>query len=343
MPIDPNNLTSTARLVFSDEFDSFRTWNGSNGWDTKWYYAPQEGAAGYNNELQWYVNAGYEPTKNVVPWTVADGVLEIKAQITDNEIKHLMQDYTFTSGMINSYNQFSQAYGYFEMRAQLPEGKGFWPAFWLLRKDGLVSSEIDILEMIGQEPTTLHNAMHSWETGSRATTSHEAVVPDMATGFHTYGLNWQPDKIEWYFDGKKLFEARTPADMHTPMYMIANLAVGGTWPGDPDEKTQFPSTMQIDHIRVYSEKPTQPSEQPTFQPPGMDPEKPAKAPGRESYVDEIGQVLTLGNIVLTIPCQHVGVVHDSVSHCRSAEHMTTGVPPIFDAPSLHLPSHFLCF
>ena len=74
----------------------------------------------------------------------------------------------------------------------------------------------------------------------------------MTTGFHTYGVDWQKDKITWYFDGAKVYETATPAGMDKPMYMLANLAVGGDWPGSPDGTTTFPATLQIDYIRAYS-------------------------------------------------------------------------------------------
>ena len=270
------------------------------------------------------MNAGYQPTGSVVPWTATDGVLRITADKTSEHLKPLIQNNSYTSGMINSYHQFSQTYGYFEMRAQLPEGKGLWPAFWLLRQDGLVSSEIDILEMIGQESTKLHNAVHSWETGQISTKGNETAVPDMTKGFHTYGLSWQPDKIAWYFDGQKVFETDTPADMHTPMFMIANLAVGGTWPGDPDAGTAFPSSMLIDHIRVYSDKSLQPYDPPRPQPPGNVPGEPPKESQRGSGAQAENHVMAAGGFTLFFPGkQGVGILEGAAAcHAGTATMMT---------------------
>jgi Ca2+-binding RTX toxin-like protein len=84
--------------------------------------------------------------------------------------------------------------------------------------------------------------------------SSSAVVADTSAGFHTYGVDWEPDFITWYVDGQQVFQTATPADMNKPMYMIANLAVGGDWPGSPDGSTTFPATMQIDYIRAYAAK-----------------------------------------------------------------------------------------
>ena len=78
------------------------------------------------------------------------------------------------------------------------------------------------------------------------------IVQGMTTGFHTYGVDWQKDKITWYFDGGKVYETATPAGMDKPMYMLANLAVGGEWPGSPDATTKFPATLEIDYVRAYA-------------------------------------------------------------------------------------------
>jgi len=251
--IDPSDLPSTADLTFSDEFTLLRLWDGVSGWDTGWSYSPAEGTAGYNNELQWYVKAGYAPTASIRPWSVKDGALHITAERAAPQIKAMFAK-EYTSGMINSFHQFSQRYGYFEIRMRLPAGKGFWPAFWLLPVPDK-SQEIDIVEFIGDQPHTFHNAVHSHATGILKTigNSHQ-TGGDLTRDYHTYGMDWQADKIIFYFDRTRIFEVTTPSDMHDPMYTIVNLAVGGDWPGEPDENTPFPSSIEIDYIRVYSAK-----------------------------------------------------------------------------------------
>jgi beta-glucanase (GH16 family) len=276
LTIDPKNLAGTATLTFSDEFNSFNTWNGSSGWDTKWYYNPVEGGMGYNNELQWYINEGYAPTDAVNPWAVSSGVLDITAQKTDAAIKASVGGAAYTSGMINSYHDFSQQYGYFEMRADLPAGKGLWPAFWLLRQDGKMSSEIDIMEQIGHQPSLWYSSVHSFASGGIKSVSGTHSGTDTSAGFHTYGMNWTAQKLEFYQDGVKFWEMATPSDMNVPMYMIANLAVGGTWPGSPDSNTQFPSQMHIDYIRVYEDGPRSTHPNP---PPNPTPTDPVPIPG----------------------------------------------------------------
>jgi Ca2+-binding RTX toxin-like protein len=97
--------------------------------------------------------------------------------------------------------------------------------------------------------------VHSKSTGSLVSTSKKTTVPDLSADFHTYGVDWQADKITWYFDGEPIFQAATPPDMHLPMYMQANLAVGGDWPGSPDATTKFPAELCIDYIRAWTSRP----------------------------------------------------------------------------------------
>jgi Ca2+-binding RTX toxin-like protein len=160
------------------------------------------------------------------------------------------------------------------MRAQLPEGKGLWPAFWLLQSDMSWPPEIDAMEVLGHDMTTLYTAAHTNETGSHTSKGGTIKVPDMSAGYHTYGVDWQADYITYYFDGVEVWKTATPSDMHEPMYMIANLAVGGYWPGMVNSTTPFPAQMKIDYIRAYSDKgvttppPTTP---PPTDPPPTDP------------------------------------------------------------------------
>jgi beta-glucanase (GH16 family) len=269
MSIDPANLTETATLTFADEFDTLELRNaeGSGTWNTSFpWFDPAGLSGGVNAEEQFYINHTYTPTQGITPWTVEDGVLTITAEPLDRSNAALADSiFSYTSGMITTQGTFSQTYGYFEMRAQLPEGQGLLPAFWLLPVEGSSPPELDIMEVLGHDMTALHMAAHSRASGERFggvnwegipfySTGGVVTVPDMSQDYHIYGLNWQPDTITWYFDGAPVFQIETPADMHDPMYVIANLAVGGTWPGSPDDSTPFPAEMKIDYIRVYAAK-----------------------------------------------------------------------------------------
>jgi beta-glucanase (GH16 family) len=128
MAIDPNNLSQTAHLTFADELDTFQTWNGSFGLDTtggpQWSgRVSATGTLPYNNELEWDVSAsGGSGLPN--PLSISNGVLDITAQSANAALRASIQGQTYTSGMITTNHEFSQTYGYFEMRAQMPQGQG---------------------------------------------------------------------------------------------------------------------------------------------------------------------------------------------------------------------------
>jgi beta-glucanase (GH16 family) len=171
------------------------------------------------------------------------------AGLSESQRNSPVKDVRYSSGMVSTRDRFSQTYGYFEMRARFPRGRGFWPAFWLLPKDGSWPPEIDIVEELGHEPTTIHSTLHS----KVVPTNGKAIsVSDSSSNFHRYGALWLPDRIDFYLDGVKSFTVPTPSDAHKPMYMVANLAVGGGWPGYPDASTKFPGQMEIDYIRAWS-------------------------------------------------------------------------------------------
>jgi len=188
------------------------------------------------NELQYYAPDAFQ---------VSGGLLRITAE------PRPQQGYAYSSGIITTKNIFAQQYGYFEMRAQLPAGQGLWPAFWLLHSGPAGGDEIDIMEMLGHDPNTIYVSNHWQDEANQLQGQTQPVTSaDFSSGMHTFGLNWTPDKLAWYVDGVKQAEStdHVPAG---PMFILANLAVGGTWPGYPDATTPFPAVMSIDYIRVY--------------------------------------------------------------------------------------------
>jgi beta-glucanase (GH16 family) len=250
--IDPNNLAGTSHLTFDDEFNNLSLWNGSSGtWATSFWYQDPTGSNGAslpsNAEEEWYINSNYGPTQGVTPWTASNGVLTITATPTPSWLSGYVNNYSYVSGEINTYHSFQQTYGYFEMRAQLPAGQGFWPAFWLMPEDGSWPPELDVVEALGQNPTELVTTSHSAYAGMESLWTQ---VPNMTTGYHTYGMDWEPDYITWYFDGQAVYQIPTPADMNKAMYIIANLAVGGNWPGPADGSSS--AQLNIDYIRAYA-------------------------------------------------------------------------------------------
>ncbi|XYD12053.1 family 16 glycosylhydrolase (plasmid) [Methylobacterium sp. NMS12] len=265
MSIDPSNLAQTATLTYSEDFDTLRLWDGTAGLDTsggpQWsIHVTSTGTLPFNQEQQWYVRAD-QPGGSALPspFSVHDGILSITAAPSDPSRLHDLGDQPYTSGMINTFHSFSQTYGYFEMRAELPAGQGYWPAFWLLPEDGSWPPEIDVMEMLGHDPGTLYTTVHSLAPGqtpgNHTMSQGISNVADMSGGYHTYGVDWQPDTLTFYFDGQEIYRTPTPAGLDKPMYMIANLAVGGSWPGDVDATTPFPAQMNIDYMRAYQANP----------------------------------------------------------------------------------------
>ncbi|MEI9406976.1 family 16 glycosylhydrolase [Mesorhizobium argentiipisi] len=248
LPIDKSGMT----LSFSDEFNTLNLHNSQGGtWDTNfWWGAPNGSTLSRNGELQWYIDANYGPTSSVHPFSVQNGVLSITAAQAPADIKPLINNYEYTSGILTTHDSFSQTYGYFEMKADLPEHAGAWPAFWLLPEDGSWPPELDVMEMYGQNPNSLLVTAHTNQTGQHTTVGSTVNVMDTA-GFHTYGLLWTPDKLVWTYDGVQVAEAATPSDMNKPMYMLVDLAIGGQ-AGAPPDHLATPAEMKIDYIRAYT-------------------------------------------------------------------------------------------
>lgn len=242
------------KLAWTDEFNAA---DGSAPNPAKWSFAT--GGSGYgNNELESYTNRAVNAQQR-------DGNLVITARKedftgTDGIPRH------YTSARIRTKGLFSQAYGRFEASIKLPLGKGIWPAFWLLGDNsGSVGwpkcGEIDIFENIGQ-PAIIYSTLHGpGYSGAHGISAKFNLPTEQAvdTGFHLYAVEWAPKDIKFFFDNKLIAE-RTPADLPAgavwvydhPFFMILNVAVGGNWPGNPDETTTFPQQMLVNYVRVYT-------------------------------------------------------------------------------------------
>lgn len=267
------------KLVWSDEFD------GPEIDRTKWdfdlgngfyNYAANQWISGWgNDELQYYTS---EQTNTFVD----EGVLHIRA------LKESLHGCGYTSAKLKTRKRdgtalFSQKFGRFEFRAKLPTGQGVWPALWMLPQEEkyggwAASGEIDVLEARGQEPHKILGTLHfggPWPANEH--TTHEYNLPDGATiaDFHQYAIEWDPDEIRWYFDGRKYASeskwwssSRTdarggvkpsgdadlnprPAPFDQPFYLLMNVAVGGRFLGNPDAATPFPAEMLVDYVRIY--------------------------------------------------------------------------------------------
>ncbi|MFT3753810.1 MAG: glycoside hydrolase family 16 protein [Paludibacter sp.] len=226
------------KLLWSDEFN----YSGLPD-STKWSH---EVGNNKNNELQCYTSR--RPENSIVK----NGNLHIIA------LKEDFQKAKYTSARLSTDGKFSFKYGKIEARIKTTTGKGIWPAFWLLGQNiAEVGSpkcgEIDIMEHVNTEDK-IHSAMH-WDNNGLV--SHSGTKTCKVLQFHTYAVEWNKNSVKWFLDGKKYFEGEIKADKHNtaefqqPFYIILNMAVGGTWPGKPDNTTTFPDTLYVDYVRVY--------------------------------------------------------------------------------------------
>ena len=254
-PVKPPSPTITPpggwKLVWSDEFDKP---DGSAPDENKWSYAVGAGGWG-NGEYEYYTDHRLENAH------IDHGMLVIEARKED----YLGHDYT--SARLNTSQKGDWTYGRVEVRAKLPKGQGLWPAIWMMPTDSIYggwprSGEIDIMELLGNEPSRVYGTLHYGDPhdsqGSQFDLTDGSAFSD---SFHTFAIEWEPGIIRWYVDGSQYFtvtqwfisdESRPfPAPFDQRFYLILNVAVGGTWPGYPDETTQFPQKMYIDYVHVY--------------------------------------------------------------------------------------------
>ena len=251
-PSPPPSPTPGAwMLAWSDEFDS-----GSRPDESRWVYDLGGGGWG-NQELQTY-------TSRADNAALRDGALVITARaerLTGPD--GIARDYT--SARLKTKDRFAQTYGKFEARIKVPRGQGLWPAFWMLGADidavgWPQCGEIDVMEHIGREPSTVHGTLHG-PGYSGAGGQGAAANPDggpVADAFHVFAVEWEPGEIRWYVDGRQYF-SRKPSDLPAgarwvfdhDFFLLLNVAVGGSWPGSPDATTTFPQEMAVDYVRVY--------------------------------------------------------------------------------------------
>ena len=236
------------RLLWADEFDgsevNLRDWNfdiGDNGWG--------------NEEWQYY-----QP-KNA---TLQEGHLVITAR------EQRVGGATYTSTRIKTEGEVEFTYGRVDIRAALPEGQGIWPALWTLganfRQVGWPrTGELDIMEMIGGRgrENTVHGTMHWNRGGLNASYSHtyqggafQLASGKFSDGFHVFSMIRSPEGVTWLVDDIPFYSYQfTDAPdfdaFQKPFFLIFNIAVGGRWPGYPDDSTNFPQRLVVDYVRVF--------------------------------------------------------------------------------------------
>jgi beta-glucanase (GH16 family) len=244
------------QLTWSDEFDGP---NGSGVDASKWSF--DTGGSGWgNDELEYYTDG----TANAV---IENGSLVITATpVGAGAYSCWNGACEYTSARLNTAGKFSQQYGRFEARIQIPEGQGVWPAFWLLGENigsagWPVCGEIDIMENIGRTPDTTYGTTHGPGPGNYPgdglSGAFNGSAP-MGNAFHVYATEWNATSVSFYVDGSlywSVTQSQLPAGAtwvwNQPFFVLLNFAVGGTWPGSPDGTTTWPQQMVVDYVRVY--------------------------------------------------------------------------------------------
>jgi beta-glucanase (GH16 family) len=239
--------TKTWVLIWSDEF------NASTIDPANWSFETGNNSGWGNGELENY-------TSRPVNAYIDSGNLVIQAQ------QESYGGFNYTSARMKSQGLVYRQYGRIEASIKAPYGQGIWPAFWMLGQDiGTVGwpacGEMDIMEMIGGGSGrdnvnygTAHwdNGGHQYSGGSAST-----VWPEkLADNYHVYGIEWDSAQIRWYFDGVQYYSVNidpaTMSEFQAPMFIVLNIAVGGTWPGSPDGTTAFPQRMYVDWVRWWN-------------------------------------------------------------------------------------------
>jgi beta-glucanase (GH16 family) len=267
----PNNPTQSYsfnnELVWSDEFDQ----DGPVSQD-KWNVEtiPPNNGSWWNGELQFYT----DKEDNI---RVEEGLLKITAKYESYEGKN------YTSARINTQDKFEFTYGRVEMRAKLPNWEGMWPAFWLLGANideiGWPNcGELDILEhgdyvkdSTSNDPGLISSAVHYgpqdysrqttsvpnkifYDTGQERFIRSEKIIQKPFDEFHTYSMQWSPDKIQFFIDEEMHLEFPMQAQhspFDKPFFLLLNLAVGGHWTDGYVAPGFTQATYEIDYVRVY--------------------------------------------------------------------------------------------
>jgi beta-glucanase (GH16 family) len=237
------------KLVWSDEFN-YRGLPDTN----KWGY--EEGFV-RNHESQYYTRARLENAR------VEDGHLILECRKEHfTPAGHAPVEYTAAS--LITRHRADWQYGRIEVRAKLPQGRGVWPAIWMLGTNETSvgwprCGEIDIMEFVGKQPDHIHGTIHYFKDGKHRS-NHGSLQTDRPfDDFHTYAIEWTPDRIDFFFDEKKYQSADLSAadeagnnPFRAPQYLLLNFALGGSW-GGPVDDANLPQQFVIDYVRVYQQ------------------------------------------------------------------------------------------
>ncbi len=251
-------------LVWSDEFDATSGMPDPTKWDYETGFIR-------NNESQLYTRARKENARLEGGHLVIEGRKEHfkNPGFQPGKESRRNREWTdYTSASLVTKGKASWTYGRIEVRAQLPKGRGNWPAIWMLGTNMSAvgwpaCGEIDIMEFVGHEPGIVHANAHTrkYNHANGTGKGDKIAVADASSQFHTYTLEWFPDRLDFYVDEKKYFSYSNEGSgtnawpFDKPQYLILNLAIGGTWGGAKGiDETIWPQKFLIDYVRVYRAK-----------------------------------------------------------------------------------------
>lgn len=238
-------------LVWNDEFDgpalNLEKWSyeiGGHGWG--------------NNELQYYSDDDSTAF-------IQDGKLVLRADIVPQGTGSADNLRYFSSARLRTSGKGDWRYGRIEVKAKLALGQGIWPAIWMLPTDWMYggwpeSGEIDIMEHVGYDPGRVHGSIHTGSYNHKINTQRggSKLLDKISSKFYVYAIEWYEDRIDFLIDDSKYFSFQNDGknDFNTwpfnqRFHLLINIAVGGDWPGSPDETTQFPTEMEVEYVRVY--------------------------------------------------------------------------------------------
>lgn len=252
-------------LIWHDEFDGPA---GTQPDPTRWEF--DLGGDGWGNrEWQYYTddpqNASLDGNGSLV-------IVARKIQEPSPSLQCWYGPCKFTSARLLTRGKFQFTYGRVEARIRIPFGQGIWPAFWMLGANFGEAGwpecgEIDIMENIGREPFTVHGTVHGpgFYGAQGISFAYTLDGQRLADDFHVYAVEWEAEKIRWYLDDtlygvvrRKQFPAEYRWVFDQPFFLLLNVAVGGNWPGYPDDSAVFPQEMRVDYVRVYQRPASQP-------------------------------------------------------------------------------------
>jgi beta-glucanase (GH16 family) len=235
-------------LLLRDEFSGSTL--DSEHWSPCYWWATDGCTNLSNNELEWYVPEQV---------TVSQGVLRLEAR-SQQVVGINGKTFDYVSGLISNQspdrNHFSFTFGYVEARVRIPEGQGLWPALWMLPTTRQSLPEVDIFEFVGERPNVVEMHTHWLEDGEERQRGKRFRGPNFAAGWHTFGLEWKPDSLTWFVDGVPRWVITDVEQIpQEPMYLVANLAVGGDFTERPNAETKFPAALEVEYVKVWGAPP----------------------------------------------------------------------------------------